>query len=70
MARRKQIPQSLSEQLREVVRAARPSLHELAEETGVDRSVLSRFLAGRRTITLETADRLAAALKLRLIAGR
>jgi plasmid maintenance system antidote protein VapI len=32
--------------------------------------VLSRFLAGRRTITRETADRLAAVLKLRLIAGR
>jgi hypothetical protein len=31
---------------------------------------LSTFLAGKRTTTLETADRLAAVLKIRLIAGR
>jgi plasmid maintenance system antidote protein VapI len=46
------------------------SVYELARDASVDRSVLSRFLAGKRTITLETADRLAAVLKLRLIAGR
>jgi transcriptional regulator with XRE-family HTH domain len=70
MARRKKAPTSLSEQLRELIEAAGPSVYELARDAGVDRSVLSRFLAGKRTITLETADRLAAVLKLRLIAGR
>jgi transcriptional regulator with XRE-family HTH domain len=70
MARRKKAPQSLFEQLRELIEAAGPSVYELARDAGVDRSVLSRFLAGQRTITLETADRLAAVLKLRLIAGR
>jgi plasmid maintenance system antidote protein VapI len=50
--------------------AAGPSVSALARDAGGDRSVLSRFLAGKRTITLETADRLAAVLKLRLIAGR
>jgi transcriptional regulator with XRE-family HTH domain len=69
-ARRRKPPESLSDQLRELARDARPSLYELAREAGVDRSVLSRFVAGKRTITLETADRLAAILKLRLIAGR
>jgi plasmid maintenance system antidote protein VapI len=70
MARRKKAPQSLSDQLRELIAAAGPSVYEPARDAGVDRSVLSRFLAGKRTITLETADRLAAVLKLRLIAGR
>ena len=70
MARRKKLPTSLSDQLRERIAAADPSAYELARDAGVDRSVLSRFLAGKRTITLETADRLAAVLKLRLIAGR
>jgi plasmid maintenance system antidote protein VapI len=70
MARRKKAPQSLSDQLRELIAAADPSAYELARNAGVDRSVLSRFLAGKRTITLETADRLAAVLKLRLITGR
>jgi plasmid maintenance system antidote protein VapI len=52
------------------VRAAGPSVYELAPDAGVDRSVLSRFFAGKRSITPETADRRAAVLKLRLIAGR
>jgi transcriptional regulator with XRE-family HTH domain len=70
MAKRKKPPASLSDQLRELITAAGPSAYELARDAGVDRSVLSRFLAGKRTITLETADRLAAVLKLRLTAGR
>jgi plasmid maintenance system antidote protein VapI len=68
--KRKKAPQSLSEQLRERIAAAGLSVYELARDAGIDRSVLSRFLAGKRTITLETADRLAPVLKLRLIAGR
>jgi transcriptional regulator with XRE-family HTH domain len=70
MARRSKAPESLSDQLRALIQDARPSVSELAQLAGVDRSVLSRFLAGRRTITLETADRIAAVLKLRLAAGR
>ena len=70
MAKRRKPPESLSDQLRELIAAAGPSVYELARDAGVDRSVLSRFLAGKRTITLETADRLAAVLKIRLIAGR
>jgi plasmid maintenance system antidote protein VapI len=66
MAKRKKPITSLSEQLRERIAAAGPSVYELARDAGVDRSVLSRFLAGKRTITLETADRLAKVLKLRL----
>jgi plasmid maintenance system antidote protein VapI len=65
MARRKK-PRTLSEQLRDEIGSAKVSAYELAEASGVDRSVLSRFLAGKRTITLETADRLAEVLKLKL----
>jgi len=68
MAKRKKTPHSLSDQLRELIAGAGPSTYELARDAGVDRSVLSRFLTGKRTITLETADRLAAVLKLRLVA--
>jgi plasmid maintenance system antidote protein VapI len=46
------------------------SFYELARDARVDRSVLSRFLAGKRTITLETADRRAAVLKIRIAAAR
>jgi hypothetical protein len=48
--------------------AAGPPASELARDAGGDRSVMSRFLAGKRTITLETVDRLAAVPKLRPIA--
>jgi plasmid maintenance system antidote protein VapI len=65
MARRKKDP-SLSEVLRTAILKADLSAYELAQAAGVDRSVLSRFLAGRRSITLETADRLADVLRLRL----
>jgi plasmid maintenance system antidote protein VapI len=69
MARRKKAPTSLSDQLRELIAGAGPSTYELARDTGVDRSVLSRFLPAKRTITLETAERLAVVFKLRIIAG-
>jgi plasmid maintenance system antidote protein VapI len=69
MARRKKAP-TLSEEIRAAILKADLSAYELARAAGVDRSVVSRFLAGRRTITLETADRIAEVLKLRLIAGR
>jgi plasmid maintenance system antidote protein VapI len=70
MARRKPAS-TLSDQLREFIREEMKegSAYELAREADVDRSVLSRFLAGERTITLETADKLAGRLRLRL-AGR
>jgi transcriptional regulator with XRE-family HTH domain len=69
MARRKS-PPSLSEQLRAILQEETKdgsTVYELAQAVGVDRSVLSRFLAGKRTITLETADRLAAVLGFRIV---
>jgi plasmid maintenance system antidote protein VapI len=69
MSKRKKAP-SLSDALRAAIDQADLSAYELAQAAGVDRSVLSRFRAGKRTITLETADRLAEVLKLRIIAGR
>jgi plasmid maintenance system antidote protein VapI len=65
MGKRKK-PQSISDQLREAIGNADLSAYELAQEARVDRSVLSRFLAGKRSLTLDTVDRLAAVLKLRL----
>ena len=67
MARARRKPaKTISEQLREAIAKSGLSPYELAEASGVDRSVLSRFLNGRRSITLETLDRLADVLKLRL----
>jgi plasmid maintenance system antidote protein VapI len=65
MARRKK-PTTISEQLRERIATSPLSPYELAEASGVDRSVLSRFLTGKRSLTLDTVDKLADVLKLRL----
>jgi transcriptional regulator with XRE-family HTH domain len=65
MAKRKKAP-SLSDDIRAAIGKAGLSPFELARASGVDRSVLSRFLAGKRTITLETADKLAEELRLRI----
>jgi transcriptional regulator with XRE-family HTH domain len=43
------------------------ALRRLARRSGVDRSVLQRFLRGERNISVRTADRLAAHLGLMLI---
>jgi transcriptional regulator with XRE-family HTH domain len=58
---------SLSDQLRVLILTDHRPLDELAELAAVRRSMLSRFVAGKRTITLETADRLAAVLELRIV---
>jgi hypothetical protein len=41
----------------------------VAELADVDRVGVSRFLAGKRGLTLATADKIAAAFHLRLIEG-
>jgi len=65
MAKRKK-PRTISEQLRDQIATSKLSPYELAEASGVDRSVLSRFLAAKRSLTLDTVDKLAEVLKLRL----
>lgn len=40
---------------------------ELAELVGMSQARLSKWLGGHKSINLETADRIAAALKLRLV---
>ncbi len=57
---------TLSDQLRAAIRGSGLSLYKLAKRTRVDHGQLSRFLRGERSITLETADRIAEELGLRL----
>lgn len=61
------IKHTLSYQLRELVEARGLSAYALGRLADVDPGVVSRFLTGERDIRLETADRLASALQLRLV---
>ena len=65
MARRKPA-WTFSDQLRERIEQDGRSIPALAREAGIDRGALWRFVKGQQSINLETADRLAAVLKVRL----
>lgn len=56
----------LAGQLRAAIDRSGLSGNQLAHIAGVSQSVVSRFLRDERTITLETASKLAAALGLEL----
>lgn len=57
---------SIGEPLRQAIAAAEPHIKDLARRSGVHHTVLYRFVAGERDITVAVADRLAAALGLEL----
>lgn len=58
---------TLSGQLRDVIESRGLSAYALGKLAEVDPGVVSRFLTGERDIRMETADRLAVALGLRLV---
>ena len=66
MTRRKKRNQSgtLSGQLRAAILESGVSLQQLARDTGVDVGSVSRFVRAERTLTLDSADRLATRLRL------
>ena len=57
---------SIVDQLRRAIKRSGETQYALSMATGVDQSVLSRFLKGERTIRLETAARLCKHLGLEL----
>jgi len=54
--------QGLSSSLKTAIKKSGLSNYALSGLTGVDQSVLNRFMAGSRDITLDTASKIAAAL--------
>ena len=61
---------NLVEQLRTAILASDMQASEIADSSGVDRAVLSRFLSQQRGLNLETAARLAWFLELELAPKR
>ncbi len=60
---------TISSQIRHIIEARGFTPTEVADLADVDRAGISRFLAGKRGLTLATADKIAAAFHLRLIEG-
>lgn len=61
------VPGHITSALREAIEASGLPLAELQRRTGVDRSQLSRFLRGERSLTVRSMDALATELGLRLV---
>ena len=57
---------TLSDSLRKAIEKAGYTNYALAQLSGVNQSVLSRFLSGERDINLETAGKITAAIGLEL----
>ena len=68
MAKRRHL--SLSDQMREAVRNADCSRYAISKETGIDQSVLSKFVAGERGLSSGSADLLCEFLELEITERR
>jgi transcriptional regulator with XRE-family HTH domain len=56
--------QTLAEQLREAITRSGITLYKLSQESGIDRSQLSRFMRGERDMSLLVTDKLTQVLGL------
>jgi hypothetical protein len=59
----------LSTALREAIRSSEKSVYQIAKAANMSQIVVSRFVSGERDIRMETADRLAEVLGLKLGTG-
>jgi DNA-binding Xre family transcriptional regulator len=66
----KKARQSLTTQLRRMVADSGQTLGELARNTGIDKSALSRFVNGERGLSMQALDAIGNHLVLRLVADK
>jgi transcriptional regulator with XRE-family HTH domain len=57
----------LSDQLRQAIDASGMSRYAIAKAIGLDQSVLSRFMAGKSGLAVETIDNIGELLGLRIV---
>ena len=60
----------LTDQLREAIDASGMSRYAVCKAIGVDQSTISRFMAGKAGLALDTVDRLGELLGLELVAKK
>jgi len=57
----------LGDQIRRAVRASGLGNNELSRAVGIDKGAMSRFMAGKRGLSLEVLDRLAEVVKMDVV---
>ena len=60
-------PQTLSDQLREIIETGPLSRYRIAKDSRVDASQLLRFMRGDGRLTNDSLDKIGEVLKLRLV---
>lgn len=58
---------TITEQVIAAIESAEISRYEIAKQTGVSQAALSRFVNGTRSLTIESLDKLAECLGIRLV---
>ena len=58
--------QQISQQLRHIVKVCGKTRYQISKETGIDESLLSRFVNGKCNISLNVIDKLAENLNLEI----
>jgi hypothetical protein len=59
--------ETLTDRVRRAIDGSGRSRNSICEEIGLDRAVMSRFMAGKSGLALPTLDKLAEALGLRIV---
>jgi plasmid maintenance system antidote protein VapI len=67
MARHKEAPRSVCDQLREAIRQSGKTHYRVGKDAGIKPEIVTRFVRGERDITGRTFAKLAAALGLMLV---
>ena len=61
--------ESVSDQLRAIIKASGMSMYRIAQLIELDKATLSRFMAGKMGLSMEALDRLGALLNLEVSTG-
>lgn len=62
---------TLTDQIRDAVKASKLSHYRLCKETGIDKASMSKFMSGQRSgLSMDALNKLADLLKLRIVVQR